>query len=106
MSDLATLHEIVKTAHRNLSPGAWDYLTGGADTETSVLRNRHALDSLAFKPLVLNDVRDIDLSATVHGRKKRLPVILAPMGSLDALDPGGAMTVAKAAEVGGAQPMR
>ena len=98
VSDLATLHEIVKIAHRNLSPGAWDYLTGGADTETSVLRNRHALDSLAFKPLVLNDVRDIDLSATVHGRKKRLPVILAPMGSLDALDPGGAMTVAKAAE--------
>lgn len=98
MSDLATLHEIVKIAHRNLSPGAWDYLTGGADTETSVLRNRHALDSLAFKPLVLNDVRDIDLSASVHGRKKRLPVILAPMGSLDALDPGGAMTVAKAAE--------
>ena len=98
VSDLATLHEIVKIAHRNLSPGAWDYLTGGADTETSVLRNRHALDSLAFKPLVLNDVRDIDLSASVHGRKKRLPVILAPMGSLDALDPGGAMTVAKAAE--------
>ena len=98
MSDFATLHEIVKAAHRNLSPGAWDYLTGGADTETSLLRNRHALDSLAFKPLVLNDVRNIDLTASVHGREKRLPVILAPMGSLDALDPGGALTVAKAAE--------
>ena len=98
MSDFATLHEIVKAAHRNLSPGAWDYLTGGADTESSLLRNRHALDSLAFKPLVLNDVRNIDLTASVHGREKRLPVILAPMGSLDALDPGGALTVAKAAE--------
>ena len=30
MSDFATLHEIVKAAHRNLSPGAWDYLTGVA----------------------------------------------------------------------------
>lgn len=98
MSDFATLHEIVQTAHRNLAPGAWDYLTGGADTETSLLRNRLALDSLAFKPLVLNDVRKIDMSATVHGHNTRLPLILAPMGSLDALDPGGALSVAKAAE--------
>lgn len=98
MSDFATLHEIVKAAHRNLAPGAWDYLTGGADTETSLLRNRLALDSLAFRPLVLNDVRDVDLGATVHGHRTRLPVILAPMGSLDTIDPGAAMAVAKAAE--------
>jgi isopentenyl diphosphate isomerase/L-lactate dehydrogenase-like FMN-dependent dehydrogenase len=98
VSDFATLHEIVKAAHRNLSPGAWDYLTGGADTETALLRNRMGLDSLAFRPRVLNDVREIDLRSTVHGVKSRLPIILAPMGSLDALDPGGAMSVAKAAE--------
>lgn len=98
MSDFATLHEIVKAAHRNLSPGAWDYLTGGADTETALLRNRMALDSLAFRPRVLNDVREIDLGASVHGVHSRLPVILAPMGSLDALDSGGAMSVARAAE--------
>ncbi len=98
MSEFETLHEIVKAAHRNLSPGAWDYLTGGAETETSLLRNRMALDSLAFKPLVLNDVREIDLTAKVHGQECRLPVILAPMGSLDQIDPGGAMSVAKAAE--------
>lgn len=102
MSDFATLHEIVKAAHRNLSPGAWDYLTGGADTETALLRNRMALDSLAFRPSVLNDVHEIDLTATVHGVKTRLPIVLAPMGSLDALDPGGAMSVAKAAEEFGA----
>lgn len=98
MSDFATLHEIVKAAHRNLSPGAWDYLTGGADTETALLRNRMALDSLAFRPLVLNDIREIDMTATVHGAKSRLPIILAPMGSLDSLYPAGAMAVAKAAE--------
>lgn len=98
MSDFATLHEIVRAAHRNLSPGAWDYLVGGADTETTLLRNRLALDSIAFRPLVLNDVRDIDLSRNVHGHKSRLPLILAPMGALDAFDPGGAMPCARAAE--------
>ena len=98
MTEFETLHEIVVAAHRNLSPGAWDYLTGGADTETSLLRNRLALDSLGFKPSVLSDVSKIDVSGLVHGRRKRLPIILAPMGSLDALDPGGALTVARAAE--------
>jgi isopentenyl diphosphate isomerase/L-lactate dehydrogenase-like FMN-dependent dehydrogenase len=47
---------------------------------------------------VLNDVREIDMTATVHGAKSRLPIILAPMGSLDSLNPAGAMAVAKAAE--------
>ena len=98
MSEFATLHEIVKAAHRNMSPGAWDYLTGGAETETTLLRNRQALDSIAFRPRVLNNVRDIYLTGMVHGHKSRLPVVLAPMGSLDAIDPGGAMPVAKAAE--------
>ena len=98
MNEFASLHEIVKAAHRNLSPGAWDYLVGGADTETTLLRNRHALDSLAFRPNVLNDVRNIDLTGKVHGETCRIPVLLAPMGSLDALDPEGALSVALAAE--------
>ena len=101
MSEFATLQEIVAAARRNLSPAAWDYLMGGADTETTLRRNRLALDSLAFRPAVLNDVRGIDLSAVVHGAPSRLPVVLAPMGSLDALDPGGALTVAEAAEAFG-----
>ncbi|HCH57062.1 MAG TPA: hypothetical protein DEV64_08230 [Rhodospirillaceae bacterium] len=46
VSNLATLHEIRVAAHRNLSPGAWNYLIGGADTEISLLRDRRALDSL------------------------------------------------------------
>ena len=62
-SDFAALHEILKTAHRNLSPGAWDNLIVRADTETSLRRKRQALDSLAFRPLDLKNVRDIDLTA-------------------------------------------
>ena len=64
MSDFAALHEALKAARRSLSPGAWDNLIGRADTETSLRRSRQALDSLAFRPLVLKkNVRDIDLAA-------------------------------------------
>lgn len=97
MSEFLTLHEIVKAARQNLSQGAWDYLTGGADTETTLRRNRQGLDAIAFRPRVLRDVREIDCTGSVHGAKARLPVALAPMGSLGALDPGGALTVAEAA---------
>ncbi|HEY8069915.1 MAG TPA: alpha-hydroxy-acid oxidizing protein, partial [Burkholderiales bacterium] len=57
-----TLQEIVAAARRNLAPGPWSYLIGGAETETTVRRNRQALDSIAFRPRVLRDVSRIDSS--------------------------------------------
>ncbi len=93
----ATLHEIVKAARANLDDNAWDYLIGGADTETTVKRNRQALDSLAFRPRVLKDVSELDLSGTLLGQKLRIPVVLCPIGSMQDLDPGGGATAAKAA---------
>jgi len=98
MSEFQTLHEIVRAARAAMSDGAWDYLVGGCESETTLRRNRLAIDSLAFRPRVLRDVSKIDCTATVLGAKVRLPVSLAPMGSLDTFDPGGAMSVAKAAE--------
>jgi isopentenyl diphosphate isomerase/L-lactate dehydrogenase-like FMN-dependent dehydrogenase len=96
-SDFATLHQIVKAARENLDQNTWDYIVGGADTETTVKRNRHALDKLSFRPRVLNDVTDLDVSATLFGRKLHIPVVLAPIGSLQDLHPDGGVGTAKAA---------
>jgi len=93
----ATLHEIVKAARANLDDNAWDYLIGGADTETTVKRNRQALDSLAFSPRVLEDVSKLNPSGTLLGQKLRIPVVLCPIGSMQDLDPGGGATAARAA---------
>jgi glycolate oxidase len=92
-----TLQEIVEAAQRNLPPGPWSYLVGGAETETTVRRNRHALDSIAFRPRVLRDVSRIDASGTFFGKTTRLPVMLAPIGGLESLVEGGAATAARAA---------
>jgi glycolate oxidase len=78
----AVLHEFVEPARRNLPRGAWDYLMGGAETETTQERNRVAIDSLAFRPRVLRNVEKVDTGGKVLGRQLRLPVILAPIGSL------------------------
>jgi glycolate oxidase len=101
----AVLHEFVAPAKRNLSQGSWDYLMGGAETETTLERNRRALDAIAFRPRVLRNVEHVSTSARVLGQELKLPVILAPIGSLQDFAPGGGVTPTKAAAKFGALHM-
>ncbi len=101
MNQFRTLHDIAKAARVNLSRNDWDYLIGGADTETSLKRNRLALDSLAFRPRVLNDVANVDAGVELCGHRLRIPVILPPIGSIQVFESGGAASVAQAADAFG-----
>src|ERR1043166_7002654 len=82
-SDLLNLHEIVAKARQNLNQNDWDYIVGGVESETTLRRNRMALDTIAFRPRVLRDVSKVDASVSQFGRTLRLPVVLAPVGSLE-----------------------
>ena len=64
-----------------------------------------ALDEIAFRPRVLRNVSRVDPSVEVFGRRLRLPVMLAPVGSLETFDPGGAAPVVRAAGAFGAAHM-
>jgi len=97
-ANFVSLQEIVATARRNLSQDLWDHLSGGADSETTLLRNRQALDSLALRQRVLVDVRKIDITSTLLGKKLSSPVFLAPVGGFVGFaHPEGACNVARAA---------
>jgi len=93
-----TLHEIVRRARTNLARNEWDYLIGGAETETTLRRNRLALDRLALRPRVLRDVSSVSTERTLLGERLRLPVLLAPIGSIQVFEAGGGLSVAQAAE--------
>ena len=96
--DMHTLQEIAMAARRNLSNLLWDTLCGGSDSETTLRRNRLALDSLALRQRVLVNVADVDTRTTLLGQKLRIPVFIAPVGNfLQMADPKGAIAVAKAA---------
>lgn len=97
MSDFLTTQQVVEAARRNLSQAAWDYLVGGAESETTMRRNRLALDKWGFVPRVLVDVSEIDTSSTLLGHSLPMPVILAPIGSMQHLSPDGALGFARAA---------
>src|SRR6202521_393053 len=95
--EFQNLHELVRKARINLNQNAWDYIVGAAETETTLRRNRMALDEIAFRPRVLRDVSSVDASVEAFGRKLRLPVVLAPVGALETFDPGSAASVVRAA---------
>jgi isopentenyl diphosphate isomerase/L-lactate dehydrogenase-like FMN-dependent dehydrogenase len=96
--EFQNLHEFVRKARINLNQNAWDYIVGAAETETTLRRNRMALDEIAFRPRVLRDVSKVDASVEIFSRKLRLPVLLAPVGALETFDPGSAATVVRAAD--------
>ena len=97
-TDFVTIQEIIQAARHNLNQGTWGYLSGGSESETTLRRNRHAFDRLAFRPRVLVDVSDIDTSATLLGHDLRIPVLLAPIGSQQVFFSEGGAAATRAAD--------
>src|SRR5438477_2846528 len=95
--EFQTLHEIIKKARQNLDQNSWDYIVGGTESETTLRRNRMALDSIAFRPRVLRDVSAVDASVERFGRRLRLPVMFAPVGALESFHLEAAAAVVRAA---------
>ena len=96
-AELLTTTELIAQAKKRLSAENWDFVCGGSETETTLLRNRHSLDGIAFRPRVLRNVEGASPATTFLNRKQRLPVLLAPVASLTDIDPEGALPIARAA---------
>lgn len=96
-----TLPEIQRAAKRLLPPGVYGYGAGGAETETTLRRNRHALQKLAIRQRVLVDVRNVDISTTFLGLDLPTPIAIAPMGGLIVFHPQGDVEMAQGAASSG-----
>jgi glycolate oxidase len=105
MPDFVSNEQIIAAARRHLPEGDWNYLVAGSESETTLRRNRLAFDRVAFRPRVLRDVGKIDTSTTFLGHHLRIPVMNAPIGSLQAFTPTGGVAVAEAAHEFGIVPV-
>jgi glycolate oxidase len=94
---ILTTTELIAEAKRRLPAHAWDYICGGAESETTLLRNRYALDAIALRPRVLRNVETTDLAADCFGVKHRLPLLLAPLGGMTEFHAEGGLGAAQAA---------
>jgi len=90
-----TLPEIEQAARARLPRDVWNFGAGGAETETTLRRNRAGLDRLAIAQSVLVDVREIDLRTSLLGVPLSWPVAVAPMGGLVLFHPEGDLEMAR-----------
>ena len=95
-----TQPEIRRQARRLLPRAVWNYGDGGAETETTLRRNRQSLRRLALRQDILVDVRHIDLTTSLLGVPLSWPVVIAPMGGLLLFHPEGDLEMARGAALG------
>ena len=97
IDEFLTIPEIIEAARTKLPQALWDYASGGAETEATLRRNRSAMERWVFRPKILVDVRQRDLSVTFLGHRLAFPVMLGPIGSIEFFHPEGALAVARVA---------
>jgi 4-hydroxymandelate oxidase len=100
-SEPVNLFDFEELAKERLPKEEYDYIAGGATDEISVERNRRAFASWAFRPRVLRDVSQLDLSTSVLGTKVNLPVLIAPCGGHKRAHPDGELATYRAAAARG-----
>ena len=90
-----------RLAARRTPRAAFDYVDGAAESETSLRRSRRAFRDVEFRPRVLRDVAEVDLSTTILGTPSALPVVLAPTGFTRMMHAAGEPAVVRVAEARG-----
>jgi L-lactate dehydrogenase (cytochrome) len=97
LSRAASVRDLRLIARKRLPRGVFDYIDGGAEDELTLRRNAEAFRRLEFRPRVLRDVGEVDISTTLLGRPLPVPLVLAPTGFTRIASPGGELDVARAA---------
>jgi isopentenyl diphosphate isomerase/L-lactate dehydrogenase-like FMN-dependent dehydrogenase len=75
----------------------YDFIAGGVDQEWSLRNNRAAFDRLTFRPRMLVDASDMDLSLDLFGDKISCPILIAPTAGHGLATPEGELATARAA---------
>ncbi|MBM4435119.1 MAG: alpha-hydroxy-acid oxidizing protein [Chloroflexi bacterium] len=101
LAKLLNVDEMEAVAKAKLPIGSYAYVASGAGAEVTMRANRTAFGRWVFRPRVLVNVKDRDLSTTVLGTKVSMPVLIAPYALQCLLDPEGEVATARAAGAAG-----
>jgi isopentenyl diphosphate isomerase/L-lactate dehydrogenase-like FMN-dependent dehydrogenase len=95
---LVTLPEFRREARARLPREVFNFGDGGSETETTLRRNRRAIQRLAIRQDILVDAREIDTATTLLGVPLSWPVVIAPMGGLVLFHDEGDVEMGRGAE--------
>jgi len=85
-------------AKRRLPKFLFEYIDGGAFSETTLRNNASDFQNIGVRQRVLRDISSVDTSCTVFGEKLSLPLILGPVGIAGLNARRGEVLAAQAAE--------
>jgi lactate 2-monooxygenase len=88
-------------AAESLEPGPFDYIAGGAGSESTMRANLEAFERRRLRPRMLTGNSERDISVEILGTKSPAPFLLAPVGVLSIAHPEGELAVARAAAATG-----
>ena len=89
--------ELERRAKRASSAKGWAYVAGGAGEGRTMRNNRAAFDRWAIVPRMAHGITSRDLSVDLLGSRLSSPILLAPVGAGQLLDPDCDLHVARAA---------
>ncbi len=89
--------DFASVAENVLPPAHWGYLKTSIDDDATVRRNREGFTHYQLRPRRLIDVRHIDMSTELFGKKWPTPIVIAPTGGNQAFHAEGEIAVARAA---------
>ena len=101
LSRAANVDDLRRIAKRRLPGGIFDYYDGAALDEVSLHRNSASFNYIEYRPRVLRDVSNIDLTTSLFGHNMAMPVMLSPTGFGRIAHSQGELAVARAARDAG-----
>jgi lactate 2-monooxygenase len=84
-----------------LEPGPFDYIAGGAGSESTMRANLEAFERRRLRPRMLTGNSEREISVEVLGTTSPAPFLLAPIGVLSIAHAEGELAVARAAAATG-----
>src|SRR5215218_4761735 len=79
--------ELERRARKASTSKGWAYVAGGAGEGRTMRNNRTAFDRWVIVPRMAHGVTERDLSVDLLGQRLQSPVLLAPVGAGELIDP-------------------
>ena len=78
VDELINAFEFEEVARKRLPETLYDHIAGGTGAERTLRRNREFFERITFRPRVLVDVSEMDLSLDLFGDKLFAPILVGP----------------------------
>jgi isopentenyl diphosphate isomerase/L-lactate dehydrogenase-like FMN-dependent dehydrogenase len=101
LSRAVNIEDLRELARQRVPRIVFNYIDGGAEGEWTLRENRRAFDTVTFRPRQAVAVPECDLRTRVLGAELSMPLLLAPVGYLRVMHPGGEIAAARAASRAG-----